>query len=57
MNEKGILYEGNWHEGKQHGQGSLYTTADLKLVTEGNWQMGQLEMMPHTARSNKIELE
>ena len=42
MKEKGILYEGNWHEGKQHGNGSLYTTADLKLVTEGVWDMGKL---------------
>jgi len=43
MNEKGVVYEGEWVNGKQHGEGKLYATADLKEIISGTWVNGQFK--------------
>jgi len=43
MSEKGVMYEGEWAYGKQHGLGKLYSTQDLSELVSGCWEMGQFQ--------------
>jgi len=37
------MYEGEWYDGVQHGEGAVYTMNDLKQVLKGTWNHGEFK--------------
>jgi len=43
MTSKDLIYDGEWANGAQNGEGTIYTANDLKEIMKGTFVNGQMK--------------